>query len=183
LADFRGSRAIFVHNAFHYVDRSFAGEGAPELQAAEVMANVMAPLVLGDRFLRAARPAVDRGVDVGLVQMSSAAAELAYPGLAVYAAAKAAVEQWVRVVRTERDHRGNGPWVVALRPGFVDTPAARRDAEQPVSAYPSAPSVAQALASRVGIVEPETAARSIWAALPGDGAVVDFGATIHPDDA
>jgi benzil reductase ((S)-benzoin forming) len=183
LAGFGGRRVLFVHNAFHYVDRSFAGEGDPILQQAEVTANVMAPLVLGDRFLRAAAPAVERGVEVGLVQMSSAAAELAYPGLAVYAAAKAAVEQWVRVVRAERAQRDRGPWVVALRPGFVDTPAARRDAVQPVGSYPSAPSVAEALATRAGIVDAETAGRAIWAALPpGDVAVIDFGAVLHPED-
>jgi benzil reductase ((S)-benzoin forming) len=183
LDGFGGSRVIFVHNAFHYVDRSFAGQGDPAQQQAEVTANVMAPLVLGDRFLRAAGPLVERGVEVGLLQMSSSAADGAYPGLAVYAAAKAAVEQWVRVVRAEWAHRERRPWVVAVRPGFVDTPAARRDATQPVEAYPSAPLVAQALATRESIADPDTAGRAIWALLPpGDDAVIDFGAIIHPED-
>jgi NAD(P)-dependent dehydrogenase (short-subunit alcohol dehydrogenase family) len=185
LADFDGVRALFVHNAFHYVDRSFAGEGDRDRQREEAIANVTAPIVLGDRFLRAAAPAVARGVDVGLVQMSSAAAGGAYPGLAVYAAAKAGVEQWVRVVRAERAARGRGPWVLAVRPGFVDTPAAHRDAVQPVDAYPSAPAVAEALERGDGIVDADTAGRAIWAVL-GSGAegeaVVDFGAPIRPAD-
>ena len=98
LETFDGARAVFVHNAFHY-RRSCAGDGSAGDQAAEVTANVVAPLVLGDAFLRAARPAAARGVDVGLVQMSSGAARLAYPGLAVYGAGKAAMEQLVRTVR------------------------------------------------------------------------------------
>ena len=55
------------------------------------------------------------------------AARLPYPALAVYGAGKAAMEQWVRSVRGHA-HRGRGPWVIAVRPGFVDTPAARKDA-------------------------------------------------------
>jgi len=96
-------------------------------------------------FLRAARPAVDAGVDVGLVQISSASARIAYPGLAIYGASKAAMEQWVRAVRAERDDRGKGPWGCAIRPGFVDTPAARRDAALPEDTYPGVAGIAEAV--------------------------------------
>ncbi|MEO5842389.1 MAG: SDR family NAD(P)-dependent oxidoreductase [Acidimicrobiales bacterium] len=179
LARFTGSRAIFIHNAFHH-HRSFAGEGEPLEQFAEVMANVAAPIVLGDAFLRAARSAVERGVEVGLVQMSSGAARLPYPALAVYGAGKAAMEQWVRSVRAERDHRGVGPWVVAVRPGFVDTPAARKDALLPADDFPAAPAVADALATGIGVLDADAAARDIWAALPPTGgrSVLFFGVAI-----
>ena len=126
LATFRGQRAIFIHNALYYWGgRAYQGEGDPRNHRDEITANVVSPLVLGDLFLRAAQPAVDAGVDVGLVQISSASARIAYPGLAIYGAAKASMEQWVRAVRAERKDRGTGPWVTAIRPGFVDTPAAR----------------------------------------------------------
>ena len=59
-------------------------------------------------FLRAAAPAVDAGVDVGLVQMSSASARIVYPGYAIYGASKAAIEQWVRCVRAERERPREG---------------------------------------------------------------------------
>lgn len=180
LATFAGARAVFVHNAFHY-RRSFAGEGTPAEQRAEVTANVVAPLVLGDAFLRAARPAFERGVEVGLVQMSSGAARLAYPGLAVYGAGKASMEQWVRTVRLEHDRRGGGPWVVAVRPGFVDTPAARRDAAQPAEEFPAAPALAESLRTRVGVLEPDDVARDIWAALPGERSVLFFGEAVGAD--
>jgi NAD(P)-dependent dehydrogenase (short-subunit alcohol dehydrogenase family) len=179
LTDFTGDRAIFVHNAFHH-HRVFAGEGTFEGVHAEVMANVAAPIVLGDAFLRAARPAVERGVEVGLVQMSSGAAKLAYPALSVYGAGKAAMEQWVRAVRAERAVRGTGPWVVSVRPGFVDTPSARKDAELSAADFPAAPALKDALATGEGVLDADSCAREIWAALPptGDRSVLWFGEAV-----
>jgi benzil reductase ((S)-benzoin forming) len=179
MAGFTGRRAIFVHNAFHH-HRVFAGEGEPTAQLAEVMANVAAPLVLGDAFLRAARPAVERGVEVGLVQMSSGAAKLAYPALSVYGAGKAAMEQWVRAVRAERAVRGTGPWLVSVRPGFVDTPSSRRDAQLSADDFPAAPALVEALATGQGVLDADTCAREIWAALPptGDRSVLWFGEAV-----
>jgi NAD(P)-dependent dehydrogenase (short-subunit alcohol dehydrogenase family) len=165
LAAFRGERAVFIHNALHFWGRAFMGEGAHVDHRAEIIANVAAPLVLGDLFLRAAAPAVEAGVDVGLVQMSSASARIVYPGLSIYGAAKAAMEQWVRGVRKERELRGKGPWVVAVRPGFVDTPAARREAELPPDTHPGVPGIAEAV--RTGnMLAADESARLIWAALP-----------------
>ena len=168
LAAFRGRRALFIHNALHYWGgRAFVGEGDPADHRTEIIGNVVSPLVLGDLFIRAAAPAVDAGVDVGLVQMSSASARIAYPGLSIYGAAKAAMEQWVRGVRKEREHRGKGPWVVAIRPGFVDTTAARREAELPPDTHPGVPGIAEAV--RTGnMLAADESARLIWGALPDD---------------
>jgi benzil reductase ((S)-benzoin forming) len=180
LADFGGRRAIFIHNAFHY-RRAFAGEGEADQQFAEVMANVVAPLVLGDAFLRASRPVVAAGIEVGLVQMSSAAARMAYPALAVYGAGKAAMEQWVRAARSEIALRGGrSPWIVAVRPGFVDTPSAHKDAALTAEQYPAAPALAESLATGEGVLDADTVATDIWADLPpsGDRAVLWFGEAI-----
>jgi short-subunit dehydrogenase len=168
LATFRGERAVFIHNALYYWGgRAYMGEGDPGNHRDEIIANVVSPLVLGDMFLRAAEPAVDAGVDVGLVQISSASARIAYPGLAVYGAAKAAMEQWVRSVRAERKDRGKGPWVTAIRPGFVDTPAARREAELPLDTHPGIAGIAEAV--RTGnMLTADDAAANIWGALPDD---------------
>jgi NAD(P)-dependent dehydrogenase (short-subunit alcohol dehydrogenase family) len=146
LAKFRGKRAIFIHNAYFHIDRAFVGEGDASAHEQEAIANVAGPLVLGDLFIRAARPAVEVGRDLGLVQMSSASARVAYEGLAIYGASKAAMEQWVRTVRMERARLGRGPWVVAVRPGFVDTPSARHSATYSPANYPNAPFAADALA-------------------------------------
>jgi len=166
LATFDGERAVFIHNALYYWGgRAYMGEGDPANHRDEVIANVMSPLLIGDMFLRAARPAVDAGVDVGLVQISSASARIAYPGLAIYGAAKAAMEQWVRAVRAERDDRGKGPWVSAIRPGFVDTPAARRDAALPEDTYPGVAGIAEAV--REGnFLTAEESAENIWNSIP-----------------
>lgn len=168
LADFRGERAVFIHNALYYWGgRAYMGEGDPAHHRDEIIANVVSPLVLGDMFIRAAEPAVDAGVDCGLVQISSASARIAYPGLAIYGAAKASMEQWVRAVRAERADRGRGPWVGAIRPGFVDTPAARREAELPVDTHPGIAGIAEAV--RTGnMLDADECAVNIWSSIPDD---------------
>ena len=185
LATFRGERALFIHNALYSSGgRAFAGEGDVDDHKTEVIANVMCPLILGEAFLRACEPAVEAGVDVGLVQISSATARIAYPGLAVYGAAKASMEQWVRAVRMERTHRGKGPWVTAIRPGFVNTPAVRRDAELPPDSYPGQAGVAEAV--RAGnYLEADEAANLIWGAIPEEAkakAVLLFGEAVGVTD-
>jgi len=165
LATFRGERAIFIHNALHYWGRGYMGEGDHATHVSEFVANCVAAIALGDHFLRAAAPAVDAGVDVGLVQMSSASARVVYPGYAIYGASKAAIEQWVRCVRAEREDRGRGPWVSAIRPGFVDTPAARREAELPPDTHPGVPGIAEAV--RTGnMLSSDESAHLIWGAIP-----------------
>jgi benzil reductase ((S)-benzoin forming) len=121
LAAFDGRRAVFVHNAIYGGAVGFAGVVDPAEQRRQVYANVAAPLVIGDGFVRACDPRFESG----LVMISSAAARHAMEAFAVYGAAKAAIEQWVRAVRAERDRLGVGPWVVAVRPGFVATEAVR----------------------------------------------------------
>jgi short-subunit dehydrogenase len=168
LATFRGQRAVFIHNALYYWGgRAYMGEGDPANHRDEIIANVVSPLVLGDMFVRASQPAVDAGVDVGLVQISSASARIAYPGLAIYGAAKASMEQWVRAVRAERKDRGKGPWVSAIRPGFVDTPAARREAELPLDTHPGIAGIAEAVRTDNMLTAEESAA-NIWNSIPDD---------------
>jgi benzil reductase ((S)-benzoin forming) len=165
LASFRGERALFIHNALYYWGRGYMGEGDHATHVNEFIANSVAAIALGDYFLRAAAPAVDADVDAGLVQMSSASARVVYPGYAIYGASKAAIEQWVRCVRAEREDRGKGPWVSAIRPGFVDTPAARREAELPPETHPGVPGIAEAV--RTGnMLEVDESARLIWGAIP-----------------
>src|SRR5688500_5264237 len=165
LASFAGERALFIHNALHYWGRGYMGEGDHKTHVDEFVANCVAAIALGDHFLRAAQPAVDAGVDVGLVQMSSASARIVYPGYAIYGASKAAIEQWVRCVRAEREDRGKGPWVSAIRPGFVDTPAARREAELPPDTHPGVPGIAEAVRTR-NMLAADECAHLIWGAIP-----------------
>ena len=80
LATFRGERALFIHNALYYWGRAYMGEGDHATHVNEFIANCVSAIALGDHFLRAAAPAVDAGVDVGLVQMSSASARVVSSG-------------------------------------------------------------------------------------------------------
>ena len=58
LRNFRGERAIFIHNAFYATTPGFVTETDPLEYAKSIQANAVAPLVLGEMFLRAVRPAV-----------------------------------------------------------------------------------------------------------------------------
>jgi short-subunit dehydrogenase len=167
LSTFRGERALFVHNALQPLGHFFVGDDTVDNARAEMTANVVSPLVFGDMFIRASQPAVEAGVDVGLVQMSSASARLAYPGMAIYCAAKASMEQWVRAVREERALLGTGPWVVAIRPGFVDTPSNRRAAELPLDRHPAVPAIVEAVKTGEHMLGADECADNIWAALAG----------------
>ncbi|OBG86329.1 hypothetical protein A5699_02340 [Mycobacterium sp. E802] len=165
LASFRGERALFIHNALLFWGRAYVGEGDYQNHLTEIIANVAAPLAIGDQFIRAAAPAVDAGVDVGLIQISSASARVVYPGLSIYGAAKASMEQWTKGVRSERADRGKGPWVCAIRPGFVDTPAARREAAFPPDTHPGIPGIAEAV--RTGnMLTADQSASYIWGSIP-----------------
>jgi benzil reductase ((S)-benzoin forming) len=166
LSDFDGERAIFVHNAIYGGTVGFAGVVDPGEQNKQVFANVAAPLVLGDGFIRCCRP----GYESGLVMISSAAARHAMEGFAVYGAAKAGMEQWVRAVRAERNRLGVGPWVIAIRPGFVATDAVRATQtryEETGEDYPGRAAVVAALQSG-DYLTPEESARQIWDLLPPD---------------
>jgi NAD(P)-dependent dehydrogenase (short-subunit alcohol dehydrogenase family) len=174
LAAFNGERAIFIHNANYGSSSGFVGEIDPVEYRRQVLANGAASLVIGDAFVRACRP----GYESGLVMISSASAKFAMQGMAVYGAAKAGMEQWVRAVRAERKTRGAGPWVVAIRPGFVVTDSMRAqyaDGHGDVDAFPGGAAVAQAIAEGRG-QSPDECAQSIWALVPPepDGRTVLF---------
>jgi benzil reductase ((S)-benzoin forming) len=183
LAAFTGRRVVFMHNAFCSVPPSFVGEGHRAEHLREHTANFAGALAVGEAFVDAVlchRP----HLETGLVMMSSAAARIPWEGRAAYCAAKAGVEHWVRVVRRERRLRGTGPWVVAVRPGFVDSPGTRADALAPAEDYPIGPMIARSFDTMDGVLTPTEAARDIWAALPDGGpgeSVLLFGAP--PDGA
>jgi benzil reductase ((S)-benzoin forming) len=179
LSHFNGKRAIFIHNANMMMKPGFTGETDPRDYRQEITANAVAPLVLGEMFLRCVRP----GYESGLVMISSGSARSPVEGQSIYCAAKAAMEHWVRVVRRERKRRGSGTWVVAVRPGLVDTPAAHSVVGISPHDYPLAPFVAKQLASGEDLFDIDTAAKQIWAVLPPheDKSVLLFGKQVTLD--
>jgi benzil reductase ((S)-benzoin forming) len=178
-AAFAGGRAVFVHNAAATsLGAGFAGHTDFAAHRAQVLLNAAAPLVIGEAFL-AACPA---RVDGGLVLLGSASASRVVLGGASYAAAKAGVEHWVRVVREERRRAGHGPWVVGVRPGTVDTPGMRA-AMLGAAMPPERKEQFQRHLAEGRFLEPGVVARRIWALLPPDDAgpdVVLAGESISP---
>jgi short-subunit dehydrogenase len=161
LAAFRGQRAIFIHNAYYSEAVGLVGKVASDKYEKSVLANVAAPLVLGEAFISACRP----DYEAGLVMLSSGAAVSPLPGLATYCAAKTAIEHWVQVVAAEREAHGRGPWLAAVRPGGVETAPARRAAELDPEIYPRAQRIKANLSNRL---DPDAAAKQIWNVLPPD---------------
>jgi NAD(P)-dependent dehydrogenase (short-subunit alcohol dehydrogenase family) len=164
LAAFTGKRAIFIHNAYYSEAVGLVGKVDSGRYEKSVLANVAAPLVLGEAFVTACRP----GYEAGLVMLSSGAAVSPLPGLATYCAAKTAIEHWVQVVAAERQAHGRGPWLAAVRPGGVETAPVRRVADLDPEVYPRAGRIKANIPNRLDI---DAAARQIWSVLPPDPAV------------
>ena len=160
LATFTGRRAIFVVNAYYSQGVGLLDKVPADRYENSVIANVAAPLVLGQMFLAACLPELD----AGLVLVSSGAAVAPLEGLASYCAGKIAIEHWAEVAGRERESRGGtGPWVVAVRPGGVDTAPVRALADWDPELYPRAREIKSNIANRLDI---DSAARRIWDALP-----------------
>jgi short-subunit dehydrogenase len=159
LATFQGKRALFIQNAYYSEAVGLIGKVASDRYEKSVIGNVAAPLVLAEAFVTACRP----GYESGLVLMSSGAAVAPLEGLASYCAAKVAIEHWAEVVGRERESQGLGPWIVAVRPGGVETAPVRATAAMDPAVYPRAAQIKANIPDRL---TPEQAARRIWAALP-----------------
>lgn len=175
----RGERAILIQNAHLRGMTGFAGEVPAADYERDIIANVAAPLRLGELFLRAVSESGYAG-EAGLVMISSSAARSPIVGQTVYCAGKAALEMWVRVARRELIERGRDKvWVTAVRPGFVDTALTRHVAALPDSEYPLASAMRRQMAQGSGVMDIDTAARQIWAALPTRESLLLFGEQVQ----
>jgi NAD(P)-dependent dehydrogenase (short-subunit alcohol dehydrogenase family) len=178
-ARFRGDRMIFVHNAFNTESVGLIGMIDSAVYQRAVLANAAAPIILGEAFLKATQ---DLKCEVGLVLMSSGAATGLTDGLANYAAAKIGVEMWCANVRAEFAMRGDSRWVVAVRPGGVDTPGSRRNAALPKSLWPY---VEIRAPMQKDFQPPEVVGARMWEMLPPppDVAVINLGGPPAADPA
>jgi NAD(P)-dependent dehydrogenase (short-subunit alcohol dehydrogenase family) len=109
-----GRLDVLVNNA-GIVQSGGLGTLAPETIAPQIATNLLAPTLLA----RAALPPLtaSRGV---IVNVSTSVGQRAWPGSAVYAATKAALESLTRSWAVELAPRGIR--VVAVAPGAIDTP-------------------------------------------------------------
>jgi benzil reductase ((S)-benzoin forming) len=108
-------RAVLVNNAGLLGPVAPVGTFDARRVAAAIDVDVTAAVLCTDVFLRATA-----GVDVDrrIAQVSSGAARTAYAGWAVYCAAKAALDQFTRVVALEAPPRCR---IASVAPGVVDT--------------------------------------------------------------
>jgi NAD(P)-dependent dehydrogenase (short-subunit alcohol dehydrogenase family) len=179
VSKFHGERALFLHNAYYSTAVGYVGEGDAEDNLRSVLANIAGSLYLAEAFVRAAIESDHTGsTEFGLVLLSSGAASFPAEGMAAYCAGKAAIEQWVRVVRNERARRGTGPWVLAVRPGLVETPLLQRQSSYDKSDYPLVDRVNKWRSDDGSVWRASDAARAIWRevqAHDGKRDVIDIG--------
>lgn len=175
LADFSGSRAIFISNAGTLDPIGFAGEVDTLAYRSNVLLNAAAGQVLGHSFLKAI---VESGFDgtAQLVLISSGAATNPYPGWSAYAAAKAATDHWVRTVGEEQRLRDSDTSVLAIAPGVVGTAMQEQIRQTDEVDFPNVARF-HALHEEGALQQPEEAAGKIWALLQRDlpaGTVTDL---------
>jgi benzil reductase ((S)-benzoin forming) len=164
LAGFSGSRVVFVHAAGAVGPVGFAGETDPVDYRASVLLNAAAPLILGEAFLRAGRHLICRRQ---LVLLSSGAAQRAYPGVAAYGAAKAAVDQWVRAAGNEQARRGDVQ-VLSVNPGRVATAMHEQLRATRDDQLPDRPEFIR-LHEEGLLSDPRDVARRLWSLLDDPG--------------
>lgn len=122
-----------VNSAATLAPMGFAGEVDSDAYARNVILNSAAPQVIGDLFLGAMAGHTASG---SLCLISSGAALTPYPGWSSYCAAKAAGDQWARVVGAEQAERGGRIKVMSVAPGVVDTDMQASIREMPVDRFP-----------------------------------------------
>jgi len=165
-------RAVFIHAAGTLNPIGFAGEVDSGAYTRSVLLNCASGQVLGHAFLTALR---DRKGQFDLVMVSSGAASATYAGWSAYSAGKAALDQWVRTVGSEQRLRG-GVRVSAIAPGVINTPMQADIREMPIDDFPAVGRFHD-LHREGELVEPDVAARKLWAAIETgleSGSVLDL---------
>jgi len=136
--------------------------------------NAVASLVLGRAFIAAA---VAGGTPATLMMCSSPAGTTALPGMSTYGAAKAAVEQWTRIVAAELGDDPSAPRVFVVVPRAVDSAMLRETMDRPPEEIPLAGWFKSA-AEKGALVPAVDAACEIWSAIESgfeQGAMIRVG--------
>ena len=172
LAGFAGGRVVLVQAAGTLEPIGFAGEVDGAAYTRNVLVNSAAPQIVGNAFLNATRSTPARRQ---LVVIGSGAASTVYPGWSSYGAAKAAVDQWVRVVGEEQRERG-GAEVLAVAPGVVATAMQDLIRATPEEAFPRRARFRELHVSGA-LADPAAVAGRIWSLLEAGaptGSVLDL---------
>ena len=175
LAEFSGERVVLIHNAGTLDPIGFAGEVDTAAYRSNVLLNAAAGQVLGHSFLKAIKESGFGGA-AQLVMITSGAATRPYPGWSAYAAAKAALDHWVRTVGEEQRLRESGVSVLAVAPGVVSTAMQDQIRATDEADFPNVANF-QALHDQGELQDTAEAAAKVWAVLRRDlpaGTVTDI---------
>lgn len=172
VAEHDPERTVLIHAAGTLTPIGFAGEVDSQAYTSNVLLNSAAGQVIGHRFLMAV---AGRQGNHDLVMITSGAASSVYAGWSSYGAGKAALDQWVRNVGREQEARG-GVRVSAIAPGVLDTAMQTKIRSTSEMDFPKVDRFHD-LHDEGDLVDPDTAARKIWAAIEGgldSGSVLDI---------
>jgi 3alpha(or 20beta)-hydroxysteroid dehydrogenase len=120
-----GGLDIVVNNAGIEISGLIAEAGADDIRRM-LEVNVLGTALGVKHGLRAMRPGGPAGQGGAIVNVSSVAATIAFPGIAGYSATKSAVDRLTRVAAFEAGKLGYGVRVNCVYPGLVPTEMGQR---------------------------------------------------------
>lgn len=115
-----GGLDVLVNNAGVEIT-SLVTEVEPQDVRRMLDVNVLGTVLGIKHGLRAMRPGGIAGNGGSIINISSVAATIAFPGISVYSATKSAVDRLTRVAATEAGQLGYGVRVNCVYPGLVPT--------------------------------------------------------------
>jgi len=144
-----GGLDILVNNAGVEITQLVA-DLEPEAVSKMLEVNILGTSLGIKHAFRAMRPGGPAGRGGAVVNISSVAATIAFPGIAVYSATKSAVDRLSRVAAMESGKLGYGVRVNCIYPGLVPTEMGSQLAQDVVT-LGLFPSVPEAIGAVVGL--------------------------------
>jgi 3alpha(or 20beta)-hydroxysteroid dehydrogenase len=144
-----GGLDILVNNAGVEITQLVA-DLEPEAISKMLEVNILGTSLGIKHAFRAMRPGGPAGRGGAVVNISSVAATIAFPGIAVYSATKSAVDRLSRVAAMESGKLGYGVRVNCIYPGLVPTEMGSQLAQDVVT-LGLFPSVPEAIGAVVGL--------------------------------
>jgi benzil reductase ((S)-benzoin forming) len=129
----RYERAVLINNAGLVVPVGPLESADPRELQRNLTVNLVAPLLLMRRFLRATE---DSAMLRRIINISSGAARRPIAGWAAYCAAKAGLEMASRVVALDAEARARPVEIASLAPGVIDTDMQATVRAAPREAFP-----------------------------------------------